>query len=100
MIDRVENKSKIFTTLLAIYFFATPLDYVLPHFGNATVLFVVGLLISAFALFFALGHEKAEIRADQTTILLLALFMIASNFWAQDTTRSFSYTFSPRRNAG
>ena len=94
MNDRIENKSKILTYLLVIFFLFSPIDYIMPHFGSATILTVVGLGVSAFAVFFAFGNESAKVASDQTRILLLMLLMIISNIWAQDTTRSLSYTFS------
>lgn len=94
MVDKIENKSKILTYLLGLYFLASPLDYILPHFGDATILTAIGLVISAFTLFFAFGSESAKMTADQVCILFLALLMIISNLWAQDNERSYSYTFS------
>ncbi len=94
MNDRVENKSKLLVSLLTIYFAATPLDYVLPHIGDATVLLVLGLLISALAIFLALGHNRAMLDGGQTCVFLLALLMAVSNIWATDTSASFSYTLS------
>lgn len=94
MVDKIENKSKFLTYLLVAFFFATPIDYILPHFGTATVLTVIGLFISALAVFFAFSQESAKMTGEQTCILLLIMFMTASNLWAGDTNRSFSYTFS------
>lgn len=94
MFDRIENKSKFFKYLLAIYFMFSPLDYILPHFGEATVMLVVGLLISALAAFMAFGHEYVKLENDQICIFLLMMMMVASNFWAIDGARAFSYTFS------
>lgn len=94
MVDKIENKSKVLTYLLAAFFFATPIDYILPHFGTATVLTVIGLFVAAFAAFIAFSSESARMTSEQVCILLLFLLMIASNIWASDKTRAYSYTFS------
>lgn len=94
MVDKIENKSKVLTYLLVAFFFATPIDYILPHFGTATVLTVIGLFVAAFAAFIAFSSESARMTSEQTCILLLFLFMIASNIWAGDKTRAYTYTFS------
>lgn len=93
MLNRIENKSKFLTFLLAIFFLATPIDYILPHFGNATVLFVLGIAISLF-LMGSLIISNVIFDRDQVLIVSLIVVTIVSFLWAEDTDRAFSYAFS------
>ena len=86
MVDKIENKSKILTYLLVAFFAASPIDYIMPHFGSATVLTIIGLFVSAFAAFMAFGSESARMTSEQVCILLL--FLRAYSF--HEVIRPFS----------
>lgn len=84
---RIENRSRILTYLLALFFMVIPLDYVLPHIGNATVLTPIGLIISAFAAFGIFG-KRTTMDLYQLVILWLIVLSIAGILWAQDGNRA------------
>lgn len=94
MNHKLENPSKIFTYLLALFFFAVPLDYVLPHIGSATVLTPLGLIIAAMAAFMLFTRGNLQVDKDQLSIVFLIIVTVISALWAEDTDKAFSNGFS------
>lgn len=90
---KIENRSKVLTYLLALFFMVIPLDYVLPHIGNATVLTPIGLIISAFAAFGVLG-KRATMDSFQLVVLWLIVLTITGMLWAKDINSARAQAFS------
>lgn len=92
---RIENRSRILTYLLALFFMVIPLDYILPHFGNSTVLTPIGFAICAFAVFGIFG-KRTTMDLNQLVILWLIVLSIAGILWAQDgnSARAQALSFS------
>ena len=90
---KIENRSKTITYLLALFFMVIPLDYVLPHIGNATVLTPIGLIICAFAAFGVLG-KRATLDSFQLVLLWLMVLTITGMLWAEDANSARSQGIS------
>lgn len=90
MRNKIENPSKILTYLLALFFFSTPLDYVLPHIGSATVLLFLGAVISVVVVYLLLVRGNPYIGKDQLCVILLIVLAVISILWAQETEKAFS----------
>ncbi|MEE1279016.1 MAG: O-antigen ligase family protein [Acutalibacteraceae bacterium] len=90
---KIENRSKIITYLLALFFMVIPFDYVLPHIGNATVLTPIGLIICAFAAFGVLG-KRATMDSFQLVVLWLIVLSITGMLWAEDANSARSQGIS------
>lgn len=82
---------KFIYRMLILFFWATPLDYVLPHFGSATILLVLGLLISAYSVFdliFRVG--RFYLKQEDLIIVYLAFLSLVSLAWADNLYRAQS----------
>lgn len=90
---KIENRSKVLTYLLALFFMAIPLDYVLPHFGNSTVLTPIGIAICFFAAFGVFG-KNISMDSFQLAVLWLIVLTITAVLWAKDTDVATSAAFS------
>ncbi len=92
----LNKPKKLLIWLLTLFFAATPCDYILPHIGSATVLWLLGLLISAVcaADLFLLGHKKVIITTENIILVLLTFLSLVSMLWADDYAGARSYFFS------
>ena len=90
---KIENRSKVLTYLLALFFMVIPLDYVLPHFGNATVLTPIGVAICFFAVFGVFG-KRVTMDSFQLVVLWLIVLTITGMLWAKDADSARSQGIS------
>ncbi|MBE6680319.1 MAG: O-antigen ligase family protein [Ruminococcaceae bacterium] len=81
---------KLLSWLLAFFFVASPCDYVMPHFGAATVLWLLGLIISIFCVMdlMLFGNKKFVVTTDNSYLLFLSVFAIISMLWAEEFVRA------------
>ncbi len=92
----LKQPSRLLIWLLTLFFAATPCDYILPHIGSATVLWILGLLISAVCALdvFVLGQEKTTVTSDNIILVLLCFLSLLSILWANDFWRAHAYFIS------
>ena len=82
--------------LVALFFLCTPMDYILPHLGSATILMPLGGMICALCLLEILLVHNGRFRLQQDAWLLvwLVLLNLASFVWAQNISAAISHTLS------
>ncbi len=83
---------KLLIWLLVFFFAASPCDYVLPHLGSATVLWLLGLIISAFCVLdlIVFGGKKLVLTTDNAYLLFLCFLATVSMAWAAEFSRAQS----------
>ncbi len=80
--------------VLAVYFFIIPLDYVLPHIGNATLLTPVGAVLAFLCLLRVINYNKMWFTRDEVILALLLILCALSITWASNLSAAVSYTIS------
>lgn len=82
--------------LLAAFFAIVPMDYVLPHIGNYTMLTPVGMVIALFCLvdIVCLKGARFSVEYEDVVIVWLAFLNILSITWAQSYSSAVSHTMS------
>ena len=80
------------TILTALLFLLIPLDYVLPHFGNATVVTIMSVVIIVYGIFFVLIKKGGKIHLSDgsSTLIILAIVFLLSFVWAINQSIVFS----------
>ena len=93
---RNHSLPKLIKLLLVLYFAITPLDYVLPHIGNATMLVPVGALIAILCFGDVIYTRRWHIRVNQEefVIVWLVFLCIASALWAENYSAAYTHTIS------
>ena len=85
-------RDKLATVLTAALFLLIPLDYVLPHSGNATVVTITSIVIIVYGLFYVLNKKSGKIlfsHGSASLIIMLIVFLL-SFVWAINQNLVFS----------
>ena len=75
-------REKTPTLLTAVLFLLIPLDYVLPHFGNATVVTMISIIMIFYGAFYISRRRKIHISQNMVSLVFLLIVFCISYFWA------------------
>ena len=92
-----EHRLPILIKLLLVFYFAiTPMDYVLPHIGNATMLTPVGAMIAVLCVgdVICTRHWCIRVNREELVIVWLVFMCMTSILWAKNFSAAYSHTKS------